>query len=51
MAWYKGFLLMSVFTALQSVMIVQGFGMFAGFITGLAFAIGYEAGKEDKDNA
>ena len=48
MTWYKGFLLMGVFAVLQSVMILYGFGMLVGFLTGLAFAIGYEAGKEDK---
>ncbi len=47
MAWYKGFLLMSIFAVLQSAMILYGFGMFVGFLTGLAFAIGYEAGKEE----
>jgi hypothetical protein len=48
MSLYKSYLLLGVFAGIQGIMVAAGLGMFVGFLTGVAFVIGYEAGKEDK---
>jgi hypothetical protein len=48
MSLYKGYLLLGIFAAIQGIMVAVGVGMFVGILTGFAFVIGYEAGKEDK---
>jgi hypothetical protein len=49
MSLYKSYLLLGVFAGIQGIMVALGQGMFVGFLTGLAFLVGYEAG-EDKGN-
>jgi hypothetical protein len=46
----KAYVLLGIFAAIQGIMVAAGVGMFVGVLTGLAFAVGYEAGEEDKGN-
>jgi hypothetical protein len=42
----KAYVLLGIFAAIQGIMVVLGQGMFVGFLTGLAFVVGYEAGED-----